>query len=176
VTAIIIGALFIHGLKPGPLLLSETPHLFWFLVGNLTLANLFLLVFGLTGIRIFTKIVECPRAILIPLIVILSAVGAYAIQNNPVHIYWTLAFGIVGYFLKTYGFQVGPIILGVILGPMIDANYRRAMIGAREDVSQFILDLLTHPISLILSTALAIMLLSQTRALRWLRRAARSDE
>jgi len=176
VTAIIIGALFIHGLKPGPLLLSETPHLFWFLVGNLTLANLFLLVFGLTGIRIFTKIVECPRAILIPLIVILSAVGAYAIQNNPVHIYWTLAFGIVGYFLKTYGFQVGPIILGVILGPMIDANYRRAMIGAREDVSQFILDLLTHPISLILSTALAIMLLSQTRARRWLRRAARSVE
>ncbi|MGH1483926.1 MAG: tripartite tricarboxylate transporter permease [Geminicoccales bacterium] len=176
VTAIIIGALFIHGLKPGPLLLSETPHLFWFLVGNLTLANLFLLVFGLTGIRIFTKIVECPRAILIPLIVILSAVGAYAIQNNPVHIYWTLAFGIVGYFLKTYGFQVGPIILGVILGPMIDANYRRAMIGAREDVSQFVLDLLTHPISLILSTALAIMLLSQTSARRWLRRATRSVE
>ena len=172
VTAIIIGALFIHGLKPGPLLLSETPHLFWFLVGNLTLANLFLLVFGLTGIRIFTKIVECPRAILIPLIVILSAVGAYAIQNNPVHIYWTLAFGIVGYFLKTYGFQVGPIILGVILGPMIDANYRRAMIGAREDIGRFVLDFLTHPISLILSVALLLMLLSQTPARTWLRRMA----
>ena len=170
VTAIIIGALFIHGLKPGPLLLSETPHLFWFLVGNLTLANLFLLVFGLTGIRIFTKIVECPRAILIPLIVILSAVGAYAIQNNPVHIYWTLAFGVIGYLLKTYGFQVGPIILGVILGPMIDANYRRAMIGAREDIGQFVLDFVTHPISLVLSTALAIMLLSQTPARRWFRR------
>ncbi|MEM8950643.1 MAG: tripartite tricarboxylate transporter permease [Pseudomonadota bacterium] len=173
VTAIIIGALFIHGLKPGPLLLSDTPHLFWFLVGNLTLANLFLLVFGLTGIRIFTKIVECPRAILIPLIVIFSAVGAYAIQNNPVHIYWTLAFGVIGYLLKKYGFQVGPIILGVILGPMIDANYRRAMIGAREDLGQFALDFLTHPISLILSTALFIMLLSQTHALRWLSRAAR---
>ena len=169
VTAIIIGALFIHGLKPGPLLLTETPHLFWFLVGNLTLANLFLLVFGLTGIRVFTKIVECPTAILIPLIVLLSAVGAYAIQNNPVHIYWTLAFGVMGYLLKKYGFQVGPVILGVILGPMIDTNYRRAMIGAREDVGQFVTDFLTNPISLVLTIALVTMLLAQTPAWRLLR-------
>ena len=139
VTAIIIGALFIHGLKPGPLLLTDTPHLFWFIVGNLTLANIFLLVFGLTGIRVFTKVVECPRAILIPLIIVFSAVGAYSIQNNPVHISWALGFGLIGYLLKRYGFQVGPIILGVILGPLIDANYRRAMIGAHQDVGQFFL-------------------------------------
>ncbi|MEM7634010.1 MAG: tripartite tricarboxylate transporter permease, partial [Pseudomonadota bacterium] len=125
VTAVIIGALFIHGLKPGPLLLVETPHLFWFTVGNLALANIFLLIFGLTGIKIFTKIVECPKAILISLIIVLSAVGTYAIQNNPSHVYWMLGFGVAGYFLKTYGFQVGPIILGVILGPMMDSNYRR---------------------------------------------------
>lgn len=169
VTAIIIGALFIHGLQPGPLLLVNTPHLFWFIVGNLALANVFLLIFGLTGIRIFTKIVECPRAILIPLIVILSAVGSYAIQNNPVHIYWTLAFGVVGYFLKKYGFQVAPIILGVILGPMMDANYRRAMIGARGEPSQFFLDFVTNPISLVLSIALVLLILSQTPAFRWVR-------
>ncbi|MEO0382556.1 MAG: tripartite tricarboxylate transporter permease [Pseudomonadota bacterium] len=168
VTAIIIGALFIHGLQPGPLLLVNTPHLFWFIVGNLALANLFLLIFGLTGIKVFTKIVECPRAILIPLIVILSALGAFAIQNNPIHIYWTLAFGVVGYFLKKYGFQVGPIILGVILGPMMDANYRRAMIGARGDVSDFLLDFVTNPISLVLSIGLVLLLLSQTPVLAWI--------
>ena len=161
VTAIIIGALYIHGLKPGPLLLTDTPHLFWFIVGNLTLANLFLLVFGLTGIRIFIKVVECPRAILIPLIVILSAVGAYAIQNNPVHITWALAFGIIGYFLKRYGFQVGPIILGVILGPMIDANYRRAMIGAQENIGTFFYDLVSNPISMVLTCALGLMFVTQ---------------
>lgn len=172
VTAIIIGALFIHGLQPGPLLLVNTPHLFWFIVGNLALANLFLLIFGLTGIKVFTKIVECPRAILIPLIVILSALGAFAIQNNPIHIYWTLAFGVVGYFLKKYGFQVGPIILGVILGPMMDANYRRAMIGARGDVSDFLLNFVTNPISLVLSTGLVLLLLSQTPLLDWVRHIA----
>lgn len=162
VTAVIIGALFIHGLKPGPLLLVETPHLFWFTVGNLALANIFLLVFGLTGIRVFTKIVECPKAILISLIIVLSAVGTYAIQNNPSHVYWMLGFGVAGYFLKSYGFQVGPIILGVILGPMMDANYRRAMIGARGDVSTFLWDFVSHPISLVLSVAFLLMLLSQT--------------
>ena len=65
VTAVIIGALYIHGLKPGPMLMIETPHLFWFTVGDMVLANLFLLVFGLTGIRLFAKIAECPRAMLI---------------------------------------------------------------------------------------------------------------
>lgn len=162
VTAVIIGALFIHGLKPGPLLLVETPHLFWFTVGNLALANIFLLIFGLTGIRVFTKIVECPKAILISLIIVLSAVGTYAIQNNPSHVYWMLGFGVAGYFLKTYGFQVGPIILGVILGPMMDANYRRAMIGARGDVGTFLWDFVSHPISLVLSVAFLLMLASQT--------------
>ena len=162
VTAVIIGALFIHGLKPGPLMLVETPHLFWFTVGNLALANIFLLIFGLTGTRIFTKIVECPKAILIPLIIVLSAVGTYAIENNPVHIYWMLLFGVLGYFLKTYGFQVGPIILGVILGPMMDSNYRLAMIGARGDIGEFFWNFVSHPISLILSIAFVLMIVSQT--------------
>lgn len=167
VTAVIIGALFIHGLKPGPLLLTETPHLFWFTVGNLALANVFLLIFGLTGIRIFTRIVECPKAILIPLIIVLSAVGTYAIQNNPVDIYWMLLFGVIGYFMKTYGFQVGPVILGVILGPMMDSNYRRAMIGARGDFGTFLWDFVSHPISLVLTMAFLAMLLSQTPVWTW---------
>ncbi|MBX2879675.1 MAG: tripartite tricarboxylate transporter permease [Granulosicoccus sp.] len=168
VTAVIIGALFIHGLKPGPLLIVETPHLFWFIVGCLTLANVFLLIFGLTGIRLFTKIVECPKAVLIPLIIILSAVGTYAIQNNPVDIYWMLLFGVVGYFMKIYGFQVGPVILGVILGPMMDANYRRAMIGAQQDVGEFLWGFVSHPISVVLSIGFLTMLLSQTPVWRLL--------
>ena len=170
VTAVIIGALFIHGLKPGPLLLVETPHLFWFIVGALSLANICLLIFGLTGIRIFTKIVECPKGVLIPLIIVLSAVGTYAIQNNPVHIYWMLLFGIIGYFMKMYGFQVGPVILGVILGPMMDSNYRRAMLGARGDVGTFFWNFVSHPITLVLSIALIAMLLSQTPLMRWFKR------
>lgn len=172
VTAVIIGALFIHGLKPGPLLLAETPHLFWFIVGNLVLANVFLLIFGLTGIRVFTKIVECPKAILIPLIIVFSAVGTYAIQNNPVHITWMLGFGVIGYFMKVYGFQVGPVILGVILGPLMDANYRRAMIGARGDIGTFLWDFVSHPISLVLTIGFLSLLILQTPLGGWVKRYA----
>lgn len=170
VTAVIIGALFIHGLKPGPLLLTETPDLFWFLVGCLTLANAYLLLFGLGGVRLFAKIVECPRAILVPLIIVLSVVGAYAIQNNPADVYWMLLFGVIGYFMKLYRYPVAPVILGVILGPMMDENYRRAMIGARSDLGAFLEAFVVNPISLILSLAFLAMLLSQIPFRKVLRR------
>ncbi len=162
VTAVIIGALYIHGLKPGPMLMIETPHLFWFTVGNLTLANIFMLIFGLTGIRAFAKIVETPRGILIPLILILSVVGTYAIQNSVIDVYWMLGFGIFGYFLKMYGFQVGPVILGMILGPLMDTSYRRAMISVGDSVPDFLLEFITHPISLVLTLVVVLLLLGQT--------------
>ncbi len=161
-TAVIIGALYIHGLKPGPLLMIETPHLFWFLVGSLTLANVFLLIFGLTGIRLFAKIVEIPKPILMPLILILSSVGAYAINNNPVDVYWMLGFGVIGYFLKMYGFPVGPVILGLILGPLMDRSYRQAMIGAQDNVLVFLGEFFTSPLSATIVFLLALTLLSQT--------------
>lgn len=162
VTAVIIGALYIHGLKPGPMLMIETPHLFWFIVGTLVLANVFLLVFGLTGIKLFAKLVETPKALLLPMILVLSAVGAYAINNNPVDVYWMMGFGILGYFLKMYGYPVGPIILGMILGPLMDRSYRQAMISAEGQVLQFATEFFTSPLSLAILLALVLTLLSQT--------------
>jgi len=167
VTAVFIGALFIHGLKPGPMLMIETPHLFWFTVGNLALANIFLLIFGLTGIRIFAKMVELRKGILIPAIIVLSVVGTYAIKNSVMDVYWMLGFGIFGYFLKMYGFQVGPIILGVILGPLMDESYRQAVMATRNKFPAFLLDLVTHPISLVLTVAVIFMLINQTRLWPW---------
>ena len=163
VTAVIIGALYIHGLKPGPMLMIETPHLFWFVVGSLVLANIFLLIFGLTGIKIFAKVVETPKPILLPLIIVLSAVGAYAINNNPVDIYWMLGFGVLGYILKTYGFQVGPVILGMILGPLMDRSYRQAMVGSGDDVGLFLTEFVTTPLSAIILALLIFTIVSQTR-------------
>ncbi len=162
VTAVIIGAMYIHGLKPGPMLMVETPHLFWFIVGSLTLANIFLLVFGLTGIRLFAKIVETPKPILLPVILVLSAVGAYAINNNPVDVYWMLGFGVLGYFLKMYGFQVGPVILGMILGPLMDKSYRQAMISAEGNPVQFAGEFFTSPLSLVILIALTLTVASQS--------------
>jgi putative tricarboxylic transport membrane protein len=118
-------------------------------------------------------IVETPKAILLPLILVLCAVGAYAINNNPVDVYWMLGFGVFGYFLKIYGFQVGPVILGIILGPLMDKSYRQAMISAEEKPAQFILEFFTSPLSALILAALVLTLLSQTQTWRrWRNRAA----
>ncbi len=162
VTAIIIGALFIHGLNPGPMLMIDQPQMFWFITGALVLANFFMLIFGLTGIRLFTKIVEMPRTVLIPLILLLSIVGAYAVNNSITDVYWMLLFGAFGYLLKTYGYQVGPVILGVILSRLIDENWRRAIISDQESLWLLLRGTLSSPLSLVLLLAVLFIFFSQT--------------
>jgi len=170
VTAVFIGALFIHGLNPGPLLLIEQPHMFWFTVGNLTLANIFVLIFGLTGIRIFSKLVECPKGVLIPLILLLSVVGAYAINNSVVDVWWMLAFGVLGYFMRLYNYPIGPVILGVILSKLMDENWRRAILSERGDMGQFFANLFSSPLSSVLFAAIVFALFTQTPLwTRWLK-------
>ncbi|RYG89215.1 C4-dicarboxylate ABC transporter permease [Loktanella sp. IMCC34160] len=162
VTAIMIGALFIHGLNPGPMLMIDQPDMFWFIVGALLMANVFMLIFGLTGIRIFTKIVEMPRAIIIPLIFLLSIVGAYAVNNSITDVYWMLGFGVFGYFMRHYGYPLGPVILGVILSRLLDDNWRRAIISEREDLGRFFEGVVTSPLSLTLFIAVILIFVSQT--------------
>jgi putative tricarboxylic transport membrane protein len=170
VTAVIIGALVIHGLNPGPMLMVESPHIFWFTVGNLALANLFLLVFGLMGIKLFAKLVELPKALLIPLILVLCVVGTYSINSSMTEVYWMLGFGLLGYFLKAFGFQMGPVILGVILGPMMDNSYRQAMASVGDDPAALLGELVSNPVSLILSLGITLILLGKTPAAGWLKK------
>jgi putative tricarboxylic transport membrane protein len=162
VTAIMIGALFIHGLNPGPMLMIDQPNMFWFIVGALLTANVFMLIFGLTGIKVFTKIVEMPRSVIIPLILLLSIVGAYAVNNSITDVYWMLGFGVFGYFMRHYGYPLGPVILGVILSRLLDDNWRRAIISEREDLGRFFGGIFSSPLSLALFTAVILIFVSQT--------------
>lgn len=172
VTAIMIGALFIHGLNPGPMLMIDKPDMFWFIVGALTLANVFMLIFGLTGIRFFVKVVETPRSVLIPVIILLSIVGAYAVQSSLVDVYWMLGFGVLGYFMKLYGFQLGPVILGVILSRLLDDNWRRAIISDQESLPMLLKGIVTSPLSLVLFSAVLFILLAPLWRMVKARRAA----
>jgi putative tricarboxylic transport membrane protein len=157
VTAVLIGALIIHGLRPGPMLMREQPEFFWFVVGSLLIANVFLYIFGMTGIRMFSKIVEVPKPIIIPIIVVLTFVGGYSIQNSIADIYWMIGFGIVGYFMKRYAYPVAPMVLGVILSPIIDSNFRRGVQMEHGSVWGFFEAMVSNTIPLIL---LAMMLLT----------------
>lgn len=162
VTAIMIGALFIHGLNPGPLLMVQQPDMFWFIVSALMIANCFMLLFGLTGIRAFVKVVELPRGLLIPLILLLSIVGAYAVNNRLGDVYWMLGFGVLGYFMRLYGYALGPVILGVILSRLLDDNWRRAIISEQESLPMLFKGILTSPLSATLMAGVVLILLSKT--------------
>jgi len=162
VTAIIIGAFIIHGLRPGPLFMVETPNMFGVIVSCLLIANIAKLIIAMCSIKFFTKVIDVPRAILIPVVIILSVIGTYAIQNSLVDVYWMLGFGVLGYFMRLYGFATAPMVLGLILGPILDSNYRRAMQSVNNDPMIFLHDLVTNPISLILVVFIVYMIISQT--------------
>ncbi|KAF0195023.1 MAG: hypothetical protein FD169_1578 [Bacillota bacterium] len=164
VTAILIGAFVIHGIRPGPMLMREQPEYFWLIVGCLVLSNIFLFIFGMTGIRIFSKIVEIPKAVILPIIVILSIIGSYTINNSIIDIYWMIAFGILGYFIKIYDYPVSTMVLGVILSPIIDSNFRRAVQMTQGSLVGFIQSLLINPITLFILVFIVYMVVSQTPA------------
>src|SRR5699024_3758423 len=112
VTAIFIGALFIHGLQPGPLLMEQSGDLFWMMVGSSLLANIFLLIFGLLVVTIFMRVVTVPKQILLPIIAVITVIGSYALNNSMTDVYWMLGFGIAGFFMKVHKFPVAPLVLG----------------------------------------------------------------
>ena len=165
VTAIFIGALSIHGIRAGSMLMSAQPELFTNLVWLSVVGNIFLLIFGMMGIRIFAKLVEIPRNVLLPLIIVISVIGSYSINNMALDIVWTLIAGVIGYFLKFYGVPVAPLVLGLILGPTIEVNLRRSIISAGSIGGMFA-DIFTHPLSLILLLILVLMMVTQVLSSR----------
>ncbi|GIO20256.1 C4-dicarboxylate ABC transporter permease [Oceanobacillus oncorhynchi subsp. incaldanensis] len=156
VTAIILGALMVQGIQPGPLLFEEQPDQVYGLFVGLLIANVFMMILGLIGIRYFAKVVDVPKYILSPIIFILCFVGAFAINNSLIDVFVMVGAGIIGYFLLKLKFSMSPIILGLILGPMIESNMRRSLIMSEGDISIFF----TRPISaaFLLLTILALFL------------------
>lgn len=162
VTAVILGGLMIHGLTPGPLLIPTQPDLFWVIVGAGILSSIFVFVWGMLGVKAFARVVLIPKHLLLPIIAFLTVVGAYAIRNSVIDIYWMIGFGIVGYFMKKYRYPTGPMVLGMILGPLMEGNFRRAIMMEEGSILGFLTSLITHPISLILTLIIAVTILSQT--------------
>ena len=161
VTAVMIGAFTVHGLRPGPNLMTETPMMFYLIVSCLWFAALFLLIFGFTGIKIFTKVVEIPKPVLMPIILVLSIIGAYAINNSLYDIYWMLGFGGIGYFMKRFDYPIGPMVLGVILCRLLETNFLRGIM-LNGTVLGLIASIFKSPISICLLLLMAFLLLTNS--------------
>ena len=154
-TAILLGALIILGLQPGPLLISSRPDLFWGVVASMYIGNVMLLTLNLPLIGIWVQILRIPYSILYVLIVLFCEIGAYAANNNVTDILLMNIFGMIGYFMKRYQFEGGPLILAMVLGPMFENSLRRSLLISNGSPTIFF----TRPISaLFLLIALAFLL------------------
>ena len=127
VTAMILGGLMIHGLQPGPLLFIQNGDIVYGVFVSLLLANVAMLVLEFFGLRVFARLLSVPKHILLPIIFALSVVGAYGLNNRVFDVWVVLFFGVLGYILQKFKFPTSPMILGLILGPMAETNFRRGL-------------------------------------------------
>ena len=128
VAAVLLGALIIQGLTPGPLLFEQNPDIVYGLFSAMIIGNILLLIIGLAGIKFYSKIVDIPKKFMIPCILVLSTIGSYSMNNSVFDIFITLTFGVVGYIMTKINIPISPIVLSVILGPMLETNLRKSVI------------------------------------------------
>lgn len=143
-TAILMGALIMYNIQPGPLFFADHPQVAWGLIASMFIGNLMLLVLNMPLVKVFAKIIETPAKYLLPIIIAISIFGVYAVQFTTFDLMLLIACGVIGYFLTKNDFPVAPLVLGLVLGPMIENNLRRALTISNGDFKIF----LQEPISL----------------------------
>jgi putative tricarboxylic transport membrane protein len=154
-TAILLGALLVLGVQPGPLMLDERPEIFWGVVASMYVGSIVLLLLNLPLIPLLAKVLAIPRAVLIPLIVVFCVMGVYALSFSAFDLWLLLAFGVIGFLMRRNGFPAAPMILGVILGVLMERSMRRALQISDGEWSIFV----TEPISAALLAVAALSLL-----------------
>ncbi|MCE8021463.1 tripartite tricarboxylate transporter permease [Halomonas sp. MCCC 1A11036] len=157
--ALILGAMMIHGITPGPSMISNEPVVFWGLIASFWIGNVFLLILNVPLIRFWVAVLQTPYRLLYPAVIGLICIGVYSINRSVFDVYLVFILGIMGYGMRLLNFQPAPLLLGFVLGPLLEENFRRALIISRGDYSIFF----ERPISaavLVLSLGLLILALS----------------
>lgn len=173
VMALMLGALIIHGIQPGPRLVTEHPELFWGLAASFWIGNAMLVVLNLPLIGIWVAMLRIPYSILYPAILMFVAIGVFSINNSAFDVYLVAIFGIIGYIMMLLRFEPAPLILGFVLGPLMEEHLRRAMLLSRGDPMVF----LERPISAVFVTlTAALLVLALWTTLRPKRRRSLAEE
>ena len=153
VMALMVGAMTIHNIQPGPQVMTSNPQLFWGLIASMWIGNAMLIILNLPLIGMWIKLLTVPYRFLFPAIVLFCAIGVYSTNNNTFDIWLVAIFGVIGYWFIKIGTEPAPLLLGFILGPMMEENLRRALLLSRGDWSVFV----TRPLSAFLLGAAAIL-------------------
>ena len=155
VMAILLGALMIHGLQPGPLLMTKAPDLFWGTIVSMYIGNVMLLVLNLPLIGLWVKVLKVPYYLLYPLILLFCLIGAYSLNNSVGDVVVMLIFGIVGYLMRKFRYDGAPLVLALVLGPMMEEAFRQSLMLSKGDFSIFI----SRPLSLAFLVVAALLVI-----------------
>jgi putative tricarboxylic transport membrane protein len=160
-TAVLLSALTIHGVQPGPLLLTEHPEVFWGLVASMYIGNAILLILNLPLVGIFVNLLRIPYGWLVPIILIISIIGVYSVNFSTMDIWIMVISGIVGYALRKFGYEMAPLLLALVLGDRLEENFRLALTMSGGNYATFA----DHASVIMLTSALGLLLMVQ--ALAW---------
>jgi len=155
VTAVLLAAMMLHGLTPGPLLFSEEPHFVWGLIASMYIGNLMLLVLNLPLVPLFAAVTRVPYALLYPAVLVVTVIGVYSIENNLYQVWILLFFGVLGYFMRRFGYPASPLLLALVLGPLVERSLYQTMTLSHGDFSV----IFTRPISGTLMVVVLLILL-----------------
>jgi putative tricarboxylic transport membrane protein len=156
VMAVLMGALMIHGIQPGPLLIHKYPNLFWGVVTSMYIGNAMLLILNLPLIGLWVRILRIPYGILFPLILLFCLIGSYSMKNNIYDIFIMIIFGIIGYLMRKYKYDAPPLVLALVLGPMMEESLRRSLLMSQGSPLIFF----QRPISALIILTAIFMLVS----------------
>jgi TctA family transporter len=155
IMAVMIGGLLIHGVTPGPQLISENPQLFWGVVASFWVGNVMLLILNLPLIGIWVRLLSIPYRVLFPAVLFLISIGVYSVNNSTFDVLLTFGFGLLGFWLSRRGYPSAPLLLGFVLGPLIEENFRRALLLADGNLTTFV----QRPVSLAFLVITAMLLI-----------------
>jgi putative tricarboxylic transport membrane protein len=156
VMGILLGALMIHGIQPGPLLMKNEPELFWGVIASMYIGNIMLLVLNLPMIGLWVRLLMVPYSVLFPIILFVALTGAFVVNGSILDLYLMLGFGVLGYFMRKFDYEPAPLILAFVLAPILEISLRQSLIISGGDISIFFV----RPISLTLLVISALLLLS----------------
>jgi TctA family transporter len=156
IMALMMGAMIVQGINPGPQVMTSNPELFWGIIASMWIGNLLLVVLNLPLVGIWVRLLRVPYRWLFPVIIMFCCIGNYSVNNNEVDVYLCALIGAVGYVLVKLGCEPAPLILGFVLGPLMEEYLRRAMLLSRGDPSVFF----TRPISLAFIVATLLLLVA----------------
>lgn len=155
VTALLVGALIIHGMQPGPLMMTKRPDLFWGLITSMYVGNIILLILNLPLIGVWVQLLKVPYMFLFPFILLFSLIGVFSLNNNLAEIFLMILFGVFGFLVRRFGYEAAPLILALVLGPMMENAFRQSLILSGGSFSIF----LERPIALTLIGSALILLI-----------------